>query len=124
VRASTRARWRLAVGIAAAVAALAGCLADQNDHAEIADTVYRNGHVLTMDAADSEHQAIAIRGGKIVFVGSDAEVAKHIGADTEVVDLAGRTLMPGIVDGHNHVVLGGENQELCNLGARTSSASA
>jgi predicted amidohydrolase YtcJ len=122
MRASTRARWRLAIGIAAAVTALAGCLADQSDDAEIADTVYRNGHVLSMDAADSEHQAIAIRGGKIVFVGSDAEVARHIGAATEVVDLAGRTLMPGIVDGHNHVVLGGENQELCSLGAQVFTA--
>ena len=118
----TRARWRLAMGIATAVAALAGCLSDDGDGAEIADAVYRNGHVLTMDASDSEHQAIAIRGGRILLVGTNEEVGRHIGAGTEVVDLAGRTLMPGIVDGHNHVVLGGENQELCNLGAQVFTA--
>jgi predicted amidohydrolase YtcJ len=122
MQASTRARWRLGLGIAAAVAALTGCPFDDGDGVEIADAVYRNGHVLTMDAADSEHQAIAIRDGRVLWVGSDAEVAQHIGATTEVVDLAGRTLMPGIVDGHNHVVLGGENQELCNLGAQVFTA--
>lgn len=119
---TTPARLCQGIGFAVTLAATLGLAGCGGGGVEVADAVYRNGHVLTMDASDSEHQAIAIRGGQILLVGTNAEVAKHIGATTDVVDLAGRTLMPGIVDGHNHVVLGGENQELCNLGAQVFTA--
>ncbi|MCY1646620.1 amidohydrolase [Caulobacter sp. SL161] len=80
-----------------------------------ADTVFRNGYVYTVDGKDSVQQALAVRDGKIVFVGSNAAVAKHVGPKTRNVDLKGRMLMPGLVDGHSHPLAGGSSQRACNL---------
>ena len=65
-------------------------------HALAADLLLINGRVLTMDAHDSVTQAIAVRDGKIVAVGSTAEVAPLAGAATRVIDLDGRTALPGL----------------------------
>lgn len=80
-----------------------------------ADTVYRNGHVYTADARDSMQQALAIRDGRIVFVGSNRDVQGLIGPHTSVTDLHGRMLMPGLVDGHMHPLAGGTGLLHCNL---------
>jgi predicted amidohydrolase YtcJ len=80
-----------------------------------ADTVYRHGRVYTVDAQDSVRQALAIRAGRILYVGSDAGVAAYIGAKTLVFDLRGRMLMPGLVDGHMHPLQGGGSLLKCNL---------
>jgi predicted amidohydrolase YtcJ len=80
-----------------------------------ADTVYRNGYVYTVDANDSVHQALAVRSGTIVFVGSEAAARAFIGPQTTVHDLQGRMLMPGLVDGHMHPLLGGRTLLKCNL---------
>ncbi|MFM9433025.1 putative amidohydrolase YtcJ [Janthinobacterium sp. CG_23.3] len=80
-----------------------------------ADTVYRNGYVYTVDARDSVHQALAVRAGRIVYVGDDAGAAHHTGKRTHVVDLGGRMLMPGLVDGHLHPQSGGARLLNCNL---------
>ncbi len=80
-----------------------------------ADTVFRNGYVYTVDGKDSVQQALAVRDGKIVFVGSNAAVAKLVGPKTRNVDLKGRMLMPGLVDGHSHPLAGGSSQRACNL---------
>ena len=69
-------------------------------------TVFAGGTVLTVDAEFSEAQAIAIRGNKILAVGSEAEVRAAAGDNATVVDLAGRTLLPGFIDAHTHVVAG------------------
>jgi predicted amidohydrolase YtcJ len=68
-----------------------------------ADRVLRNATVLTIDARDSIAQALAIHDGRIAAVGSDADVARLIGAQTKVSDLGGRTVMPGLIDGHAHM---------------------
>ena len=65
-----------------------------------ADMVYRHGYVYTVDAHDSVQTALAIRAGRIVYVGSDAGLAPFMSPKTTVVDLHGRMLMPGLVDGH------------------------
>ena len=83
--------------------------------ASAADTVYRHGIVYTVDAVDSRRQALAIRGGRIAYVGSDAGVAPFIGARTKVIDLHGRMAMPGLVDGHQHPLQGGAALLKCNL---------
>jgi predicted amidohydrolase YtcJ len=80
-----------------------------------ADLAYRNGHVYTVDAKDSVQQALAILDGRIVYVGSDAGLDAYIGPRTQVVDLRGRMVMPGLVDGHMHPMMGGASLLKCNL---------
>ncbi|WP_454238344.1 amidohydrolase [Pseudomonas sp. AP3_22 TE3818] len=84
-----------------------------------ADTVMRNGYVYTVDGQSSVQQAIAISGGKIVYVGSDAGVDDYIGKQTQLIDLAGRMLIPGFVDAHMHPGDGGRAMTLCDLKYQT-----
>ena len=67
-----------------------------------ADLVLRGGTVLTLDGTGA-HSAVAIEGDRIRAVGGDAEVSALIGPLTRVIELAGRTLMPGLTDGHAHL---------------------
>lgn len=69
----------------------------------VAEIVFQNGMVLTMDPAGSQAQAVAIQGGKILAVGNNEEIAAYIGDQTQVIDLQGQTLMPGFVDSHDHI---------------------
>jgi predicted amidohydrolase YtcJ len=71
-----------------------------------ATTVFRNGAVYTLAPNQPWAQAVAISGSRIAAVGSDADMAKFTGPKTEVVDLRGRMLMPGFVEGHTHPFLG------------------
>ena len=80
-----------------------------------ADTVYRNGYIYTVDARNSVRQALAVRAGRIVYVGDNAGARKHTGKATKVVDLRGRMLMPGLVDGHLHPQSGGARLLNCSL---------
>lgn len=80
-----------------------------------ADVAYRHGYVYTVDAKDSVQQALAVLDGRIVYVGNDAGIDAHIGKRTHVVDLHGRMLMPGLVDGHMHPMIGGASLLKCNL---------
>ena len=75
-----------------------------------ADTVFHNGVVYTVDAANSRAQSVAIKNGKIFHVGSDADGKALIGDNTEVVDLAGKMVLPGLIDSHIHAVRGGLGQ--------------
>jgi predicted amidohydrolase YtcJ len=70
--------------------------------AQPAELVLTNGRVVTMDSTRPEAQAIAMRGGRILAVGSDAEIRRHVGPATEVVDLGGKLAMPGFIEGHGH----------------------
>ncbi|MBD3857695.1 MAG: amidohydrolase, partial [Acidobacteria bacterium] len=70
--------------------------------AEIADTVYTNGKIYTVNEAQPWAEAVAIKDGKFLVVGSAAEVEAVTGKETEVVDLAGAFAMPGIGDPHIH----------------------
>ena len=67
-----------------------------------ADRVYRNGVVFTADSRNTIAQAIAIREGWIIYVGSNRGLTPFLGAGTEDTDLRGGFLMPGIIDGHMH----------------------
>ena len=67
-----------------------------------ADVVYVNGTVLTMNATNAIAQAVAVEGEKIKAAGSTSEIQALIGLKTRVVDLAGKTLIPGFVDAHSH----------------------
>ena len=85
-----------------------------------ADVVLRNGKIFTEDGSRRTVQALAVRDGRIVFAGSDAEAADFIGPKTRVQDAGGRLILPGLIDIHLHpmgiVDFGG-----CDLGAKARS---
>ena len=70
--------------------------------AQDAEVIVHGGKVVTVDAGFSVREAMAVRGGKIVLVGSNEEVLKLKGAGTQVIDLAGRMVLPGLIDSHVH----------------------
>jgi hypothetical protein len=76
---------------------LSGCGGDA-----AADMVFTNGIIYTADAEDTIAEAMAVKDGVIVFVGSAEEAKSWVGDNTEVVDLEGKMLMPGMIDGHMH----------------------
>lgn len=82
---------------------------------EIADSVYLNGNIYTVDEKYSRAEAIAIKGQYLLHVGSNDEVKKFIGPNTKVLDLKGKTVIPGIIEGHMHYP--GEGQKLLQLDA-------
>lgn len=80
-----------------------------------AEIVYRHGAIYTVDQAGTVAQALAISGGRIVYVGNDTGAKPLIGKNTTVIDLAGRMVMPGLIDGHMHPVAAGIDLLKCNL---------
>ena len=80
-------------------AAFSVCLLAQD-----ADSVLINGKILTGDGAFSVQQALAVRDGKIIAVGTTAQVRKFAGTRAQVIDLGGRTVIPGLIDSHMHAI--------------------
>jgi hypothetical protein len=80
-----------------------------------ADRIIRGGPIVTVNAAQPAAEAVAIAGGRIVAVGTEADVMKHKGPATELTDLDGKTLVPGFVDGHSHFwsLVDVQTQALC-----------
>jgi Predicted metal-dependent hydrolase with the TIM-barrel fold len=76
---------------------------------EFADSVYMNGNIYTMDEDQANASAIAIKGQKIIYVGNDTGVKDYIGSGTKTVDLKGKTVLPGLIEGHMHFAMLGEN---------------
>jgi hypothetical protein len=70
--------------------------------AQPADLVLTNGKVVTLEDGAPDAQAIAIRGSRIVAVGSSADIKKHVGATTQVIDVQGQLVIPGFIEGHGH----------------------
>ena len=71
-----------------------------------ADTVYLRGAIYTANTARAWADAVAVRDGRFVAVGTERQVRPHVGDGTRVVDLQGRTVLPGLLDGHAHYVRG------------------
>jgi len=96
----------------------------QSAHAvvEPAELVLRNGAVYTVDAARSWAEAVAVRDGRIVYVGSDAGLGALVGTRTRVLDLRGRMVMPGLQDAHIHPISGGIEALGCNLNGGATAA--
>ncbi|TCL00374.1 hypothetical protein BXY66_3015 [Shimia isoporae] len=82
---------------------------------EVADTIYSGGPILTMDDATPRAEAVAVKDGTIIAVGSADDVLAHKGETTELFDLDGRAMIPGFVDSHGHVVMGGLQALSANL---------
>jgi predicted amidohydrolase YtcJ len=85
-----------------------------------ADLLLRGGRVYTVDAARSWATAVAVRDGRIVYVGDDRQAAAWVGQGTRVVELEGRMVLPGFHDSHMHPMNGGLRLVRCQLGGATS----
>jgi len=94
-------------GMAFIAGALLGGLVAPAPAADRAQMVLFNGRILTVDPRDTIVQALAIRDGKIIAVGSDRDVLRLADAATKRIDLRGRTATPGLVDSHAHIADGG-----------------
>lgn len=74
-----------------------------------ADFILRNGRIRTVDGVGTVAEAVAIRDGRFLAVGDSASVERHAGPDTEILDLDGRTAIPGLIDSHIHQFFVGLN---------------
>src|SRR6266403_2121814 len=75
----------------------------------LADIIFHNGKFSTLDTRRPNASAVAVQAGKFLAVGSDAEVLRLRGDRTQVVDLKGRSVIPGLNDSHLHLIRGGLN---------------
>jgi len=94
------------MGILAAIFVLFSCT-DREKKADIekypvSDTALINGKIITVDPSDTIAEAVAVKDGKIIAVGSNKEIQKMIDSKTKVVDLRGFTATPGLIDSHCH----------------------
>ena len=96
------------------------CIA-ANAAAQAPDTVLVNGKVITLDARSSVQEALAIRDGKLAALGRNAEIRKLAGPKTRLIDLGGRTVIPGLIDSHLHAIRAALSftSEVNWIGART-----
>ncbi|MDB5902205.1 MAG: hypothetical protein JWM26_1083 [Betaproteobacteria bacterium] len=97
---------RLALNLALLLAASAAIAADP------ADLLLINGKIVTVDDRFAIAQAVAIKGQRIVAVGTTADVRKAAGTNAKVIDLRGRTVIPGLIDNHAHWIRAAEHAEL------------
>src|SRR5262249_48670027 len=96
----------------AAILLLMGSIASA---AETADTIFINGNVYTVNEKQPHAEAIAVKGDRIVFVGSNADAQKLRSDKTRLIDLTGKTVTPGFTDSHCHIFGIGEREMTFNL---------
>ena len=101
-------QWTLALG-------LFSFLASSGFAQESADTLYLGGTIITVNDEAPRAEAVAVKNGLILAVGTDNELARYRGSETTVFDLNGQTLLPGFVDSHGHVIIGGLQALSANL---------
>ena len=94
-------------------------LAPGGSTVETADVVFKNGNIYTVNERQPRAQAVAVKGDRILFVGSDAEVKKYEGRGTRVRDLGGKTVVPGMTDAHYHLIGVGQREMTLNLEGTT-----
>ncbi|KUJ73588.1 amidohydrolase [Ruegeria profundi] len=82
---------------------------------DIADTIYTGGPILTINDEAPTAEAVAVKDGRILSVGTLTDVMAQQGDETEIFDLEGRTMVPGFIDSHGHVVFGGLQALSANL---------
>jgi len=82
---------------------------------DVADRIWSGGTVITMNDGAMRAEAVAEKDGLILGVGTEAEVMKLRGPDTQVIDLAGNTMLPGFVDAHGHMFIGGFQALTANM---------
>lgn len=77
--------------------------------------LYTNGTILTMDDAKPKAEAVAVKDGKILAVGTNREVEKVLEDEVKKIDLHGKTMLPGFIDSHSHITLVGNKLDFANL---------
>ena len=87
---------------------------------EKADLVIYNGPIYSVDVNDAQVEAVAVKGGKIWKVGDYKEVIKFSGEETQWIDLKGKTMFPGFIEGHAHIMGIGANLMNLDLMGTTS----
>ena len=112
IRPAPTAARALAVAAALACGAGASCSPDDGPHA---DLVVLDATVLTVDADFTVAEALAVRDGRILAVGAGADIRNLIGPDTEVMEIAGKTVVPGLADNHLHSAGGGDGVDLSRV---------
>jgi predicted amidohydrolase YtcJ len=90
-------------------------LASAQKNNDTADLVFKNGNIYTANERQPRAEAIAVRKDRIVFVGSNRDAQKYVGRTTRVVDLNGKTLLPGMTDAHHHLFGVGFREITLNL---------
>jgi predicted amidohydrolase YtcJ len=100
--------WTLALSLFSLVASSAFAQ-------EVADTLYLGGTIITVNDEAPRAEAVAVKNGMILAVGTADDLARYRGGETAVFDLNGQTLLPGFVDSHGHVIIGGLQALSANL---------
>ena len=81
-----------------------------SEKTEVADTIFQNGKIYTVNEAAPEAEAVAVKDGMIIYVGTSADAQKFRGEQTQVVDLDGKTMTPGLIESHGHFMGLGYNE--------------
>jgi len=110
---------RFFVVLSSFVLFLPACHTQKKFSSEEADLVIRDARVYTVDPQRLWAQAVAVKGDRIVWVGDEGGVSSHIGKATRVMDAGGKMVLPGFIDSHFHVLLGG-NQDVLRIENGTS----
>ena len=87
---------------------------------QVADLVLTNGKIVTVEASMPEAQAVAVGGERIIALGSNADIRRHVGPSTQVIDLQGQLVIPGFIEGHGHFTGVGESELQLKLMKTTS----
>ena len=88
------------------------------DAASSADAIYYGGPIVTVNDAQPNAEAVAVKDGKILMVGTRAEIDQnHKGATTQMIDLGGKTLLPGFLDAHSHFMFALDMPTQANVSA-------
>jgi predicted amidohydrolase YtcJ len=106
--------------VSLAVIVISLCLTTGYSRPEQADVVFINGNIYTVNERQPRAEAIAVKGGRIIFVGSNARVKGFQGTATRVIDLHGNTVVPGLTDSHYHLSGVGAREINLNLEGITS----
>ena len=111
---------KILVTLVTAVILACAAVPERQTQTSTADIVFKNGNVYTVNERTPKAEAIAVKADRIVFVGSNEEAQRFVGSQTRVIDLQGKTVLPGLVDAHQHLPGVGFREITLNLEGTTS----
>src|SRR5687767_523951 len=105
-------RRTVVAGLGAVVGGLHATPSEPQSMSSSAELVLYNGRITTLERQKPESEAVAMRDGRFVAVGSERDVMATAGPDAKRIDLKGRLVIPGLIDSHTHVIRGGLNYNM------------